>query len=151
MKLVAIAPLALFFAISPLSWATAAPLPSTAKQLAIATAEAYSARNLSQLDTGRPTQPVRLTLEHSLGEDSDRLMTKAFRNLTALEQWLRSQENSDGLPTRESRPLLGCRKQICTYNFQQGILHNHLYLKKITYGFHRGRPYIKEVHLLNGD
>jgi hypothetical protein len=55
------------------------------------------------------------------------------------------------MPGRESRPLVRCAKGVCTYNFDGGILHNHLYLKKISYGTRSGCPYIKTIYLLDGD
>jgi hypothetical protein len=57
----------------------------------------------------------------------------------------------DGLPARESRSRLNCRKGFCNYNFQAGILHNHLYLQKIAYGYRNSRPYIKTIYLLDGN
>jgi hypothetical protein len=44
-----------------------------------------------------------------------------------------------------------CAKGVCTYNFDGGILHNNLYLKKITYGMRGGCPYLKSIYLLDGD
>jgi hypothetical protein len=123
----------------------------TLQQLAIATEEAYSTRNLGKLDSGRPVSKVRVTIEHSLGEDQNRFVTQEFQTLAAAEQWLRSRERGDQMPVRAGKPLLNCRKRICTYNFKSGILHNHLYLKKITYGYSNGRPYIKSLYLLDGD
>lgn len=46
--------------------------------------------------------------------------------------------------------LKQCKKGMCTFD-NAGLLHNNLYLKKITYGFTKGRPYIKAVYFLDGD
>lgn len=123
---------------------------STIEQLVKALAEAYEAKELGRLDAGRPYfGTVRVVIAHSIVEDSDERRT--FRTLAKAEQWLKSHEVSDGLPARGIRPLLQCKKGVCDYDFDGGILHNHLYLQQITYGFRRGRPYIKTIYLLDGD
>ena len=120
------------------------------EQLAKSLADAYAAKELGKLDAMRPyLGKVRIVIGHSLVEDSDE--SRTFRTLARAERWLKSLEISDGLPARGSRPLLQCSKGVCEYDFDGGILHNHLYLQSIAYGFRRGRPYIKTIYLLDGD
>jgi hypothetical protein len=108
---------------------------------------------MSGLDAQKPyLGTVRIVIENSLGEPNDkgRFVIRRFGSLAKAEAWLKSREH-DEMPARESRPLQRCAKGVCTYNFDGGILHNHLYLKKITYGTRAGCPYIKTIYLLDGD
>lgn len=126
----------------------------TIEQIVSALSEAYTAKALGKLDARRPyAGKVKIVIEHSLAEDDaqDRFESKVFASLAKGEQWLRSREREEGAPYRETRPLLRCKNGVCTYNFEDGILHNHLYLRKITYGYRAGRPYIKTIYLLDGD
>lgn len=123
------------------------------QELAKQTAEAYEGKTLSSLDAQKPYPGrVRIVIENSLGEPDDkgRFAIKSFTSLAKAEAWLKRREH-DGMPGRESRPLVRCAKGVCTYNFDGGILHNHLYLKKISYGTRSGCPYIKTIYLLDGD
>jgi hypothetical protein len=123
------------------------------QDLAKQIAEAYQGKTLSSLDAQMPYPGrVRIVIENSLGEPDDkgRFVIKSFTSLAKAEAWLKSREH-DGMPGRESRPLERCAKGVCTYNFNGGILHNHLYLKKISYGIRSACPYIKTIYLLDGD
>jgi hypothetical protein len=123
------------------------------QDLAKQIAEAYERKTLSSLDVQKPYPGrVKIVIENSLGEPDDkgRFVIKSFTSLARAEAWLKSREH-DQMPGRESRPLVRCAKGVCTYNFDGGILHNHLYLKKISYGTRSGCPYIKTIYLLDGD
>jgi hypothetical protein len=122
--------------------------PNNVEQLARELADAYVKRNLGRLDRKYPIQgKVRIEIEDSLsGEDT----IKEFRSLAQSEQWLRSRARND-FPVRQSKPLIGCNRGSCTYDFSQGILHNQLYLKKISYGYKNGRHYLKAIYLLDGN
>jgi len=123
------------------------------QDLAKAIAGAYEGKTLASLDAQKPyLGKVRIVIEHSLAEDNakDRFVIKWFTSLARAESWLKSREHEE-MPGRESRPLVSCAKGVCTYNFDGGILHNHLYLKKITYGGRSGCPYVKTIYLLDGD
>jgi len=123
------------------------------QDLAKAISEAYEGKTLGTLDAEKPyVGRVRIVIEHSLAEDNakDRFVSRSFTSLAKAERWLKSREHEE-MPARESRPLTRCRKGVCTYNFDSGILHNHLYLKKITYGLRGGCPHIKTIYLLDGD
>lgn len=125
----------------------------TIEQIVKALAEAYEAKSLDKLDAGHPfSAKIKIVIEHSLAEDDapDRFEIKTFRTLAQAERWLRSKE-TEGLPAREARPLLRCKRGLCDYDFDGGILHNHLYLRRISYGYRNGRPYLKTIFLLDGD
>jgi hypothetical protein len=125
----------------------------TIEVLVKAVAEAHEAKTLGSLDAQKPyVGKLRIVIENSLAGDNakDRFTIKWFTSLARAETWLKSREHEE-LPARETKPLVRCTKGICTYNFDGGILHNHLYLKKITYGFRSGCPYIRTIYLLDGD
>src|SRR5262249_17387052 len=106
------------------------------------------------LDAARPyLGSVKIIIEHSLMEDDakGRFVVRNFKSLAKADQWLKSRETSDGFPARETRPLKRCQRGVCSFDFDGGINHNHLYLKKIAYGYSKGHPYIKTIYLLDGD
>jgi hypothetical protein len=124
------------------------------EQLMKALDDAYNTRTMGRLDARRPyLGRVRIAIEHSLAGDGDKdqYEIRTFRTFAQAERWLKSREREDGTPFRETRPLEDCSKGSCTWDFNGGILHNHLYLKEVTYGFVKGRPYIKTIYLLDGD
>lgn len=115
---------------------------------------AYANEALGRLDAQRPyLQRVKIVIEHSLAGDTDkdRFETREFRTLAQAERWLKSRQREDGTPFRNLRPLLNCRRGMCRYDFNGGILHNQLYFQKIAYGYRNGRPFIKTIYLLDGD
>lgn len=130
------------------------PKPNTVEQLAIEVADAYVKQSLGRLDRKYPVQgKVRIEIEDSLRQEDvpiDQSGTREFRSLAQGEQWLRS-KSRNGFPVRQIKPLIGCKKDNCTYDFSEGILHNQLYLKKISYGYKNGRPYLKTIYLLDGN
>lgn len=131
-----------------------AALSSTIEELVESLSEAYTSKTLDGLDKERPLLGrVRIVIEHSLAgdDDKDRFEIKTFTTFKQAEQWLRSRERDEGFPARQSKPLVRCRQGVCTYNFDGGILHNNLYLQKISYDYRRGRPFIKTIYLLDGD
>jgi cystatin-C len=122
----------------------------TIQQLAKSVADAFTAKTLGSLDAENLLPgKLRIVIEHSLGDDKDGFEIKNFKTLEQAEQWLQSRE-SDGSPGRNSGPLQRCSKGVCTFE-QTGMLHNNLYLKKISYGLRRGRPHINSIYLLDGD
>jgi hypothetical protein len=119
----------------------------TIEQLANAVAEAWGKGKLSSLDARRPyVGSVRIRVEHSI---SGQVENRSFKTLAQAERWFRSRERADG-PGRNIGPLRQCRKGVCTFE-QTGMLHNNLYLQRITYGMTKGRPYIKAIHIIDGD
>jgi hypothetical protein len=129
------------------------PAPGTIEQLAIELSDAYVTKNLGRLDRKYSLWgKVKIEIEDSLAGDDNpgKPRTKEFQSLAQGEQWLKSKARNE-FPVRESRPLIGCKQGSCTYDFSAGILHNHLYLKKISYGYKNGRPYLKTIYLLDGN
>jgi len=125
----------------------------TIQQLVKEVSEAYEARTLGTLDTQKPYRGrVRIVIEHSLADDNDkdRFVIKSFTSLARAEAWLKSREHEE-MPARSTKPLSKCARGVCAYNFDGGIVHNNLYLKKITYGMRGGCPYLKTIYLLDGD
>lgn len=126
---------------------------SPIEQLMEALDKAYTDKALGRLDARRPyLGRVRVVIENSLLGDDDpkQIERRQFRTLAQAERWLKSREQ-DGLPRRETRPLLECTGGSCEYDFNGGILHNHLYLQSVSFGYRRGRPYIKTIYLLDGN
>ena len=120
----------------------------TAEDLVKALSEAFASKSLGGLAAGRPRQGrVSIVVEHSI---TGRREARSFRSLEAGERWLKSREREDG-PARQVMPLKRCRRGLCTYDFDGGILHNNLYLQKVAYGLKGGRPYVKTIYLLDGD
>jgi hypothetical protein len=123
------------------------------EDLVKAVAEGFETKTMRSLDPRRPyVGRVKIVIEHSLAEDNakDRFVIRAFTSLARAEGWLKSREH-DEMPGRDTKPLARCAKGVCTYNFDGGIVHNTLYLKKITYGSRGGCPYLKTIYLLDGD
>jgi hypothetical protein len=120
----------------------------TVEELVKALSEAFTSKSLGGLAAARPQQGrVRIVVEHSITGTFD---GRNFKTLEAGERWLKSREREDG-PARQVLPLKRCRRGVCTYDFDGGILHNNLYLQKVAYGYRNGRPYIKTIYLLDGD
>ena len=120
----------------------------TVEELVKALSEAYTSKSLGGLAAERPQQGrVSVVVEHSISGSRE---ARSFKSLEAAERWLKSREREDG-PARQVMPLRRCRRGLCTYDFDGGILHNNLYLQKVAYGYRRGRPYVKTIYLLDGD
>ena len=121
--------------------------------LAKAVAEGFEAKTLSSLDSQKPyAGRIRIVIEHSLADDNDknRFVVRSFLSPAKAEAWFKSREH-DEMPGRQSMPFQKCSKGVCAFNFDGGILHNTLYLKKIAYGIRTGCPYLKTIYLLDGD
>lgn len=134
------------------------PKPGTIEALAEKVEIGFGNRQLADLDgqnlfRGR----IRFVIEHSLVEDTDpgHFEIRTFRSFAAAQRWLKSREtpNDDRppVPIPSLRPLQQCRKGVCTYDFDGGIDHRHLYLKRIYYGVKNHQPYLKTIYLLDGD
>jgi hypothetical protein len=116
-------------------------------------AASFEAKKMGQLDADRPqVGTVRFVIEHSLADDNDpqRFKLRKFASFALAEKWFKKQE-IEGMPGRNTRPLIKCARGVCSYNSEGGILHNNLYLTKVTYGMRGGCPYIKSIYLLDGD
>lgn len=123
------------------------------KNLVNAFAESFSNKTMGTLDADRPyVGRFTIRIEHSLADDDDpqRFDVRRFSSFARAEQWFKSRE-IEGMPGRNTRPLVKCAKGVCSYNSEGGILHRNLYLTKITYGIRNGCPYIKTIYILDGD
>jgi hypothetical protein len=124
------------------------PKTQTIQELANAAAKAWSEGNLGSLDSGRPyVGSVKVVVEGQAGEPP-MVWRKTFRTLAQVDRWFASRETADG-PGRNMGQLKQCSKGTCTFE-QEGMLHNNLYLKKITYGMRKGQPYIKAIYVDDG-
>lgn len=123
------------------------------KNLVEAFAESFANKTMGTLDAHRPfVGRFTIRIEHSLADDDDpqRFEVRRFSSFARAEAWFKSRE-IEGMPGRNTRPVLKCAKGVCSYNSEGGILHNNLYLTKITYGIRHGCPYIRTIYLLDGD
>ena len=117
----------------------------TPEELVKAVADAFSAGELGKLDAERPyLRTVRIRVEHSI---TGGIEARSFRTLERLERWL---DGANRDSARNGGALRRCRRGVCTFE-QEGMLHNNLYLQRITYGLRKGRPYIKAIHIIDGD
>jgi hypothetical protein len=151
MKRFAIAVALFLFLISVPVHAKSPAKTESIEDLVASVAESYEAKDLGRLDSQKPyIGKIKIIMQHSLSDGPGEFVVKWIKSFGQAERWLKSMEIEE-LPGRQVMPLIKCEKGACTYNFDGGILHNTLYLKKITYGYRRGRPYIKSILLLNGD
>ena len=125
----------------------------TSKQVAENFASAFEAKTMDQLDANRgAVGKVKLTMENSLAEDGAKgqFVVKTFANMKALEKWMTKRE-IDELPGRTANDLISCKKGVCSFKIE-GLLHNTLFLKKVTLGFTKAKcPYIKSIYLVDGN
>lgn len=122
-------------------------------QLATNLANAFEAKNLGNIDATRPfLKQIVVRTENSLSADGEtgQYEYKKLKSFTQFEKWLKSGA-VEGFPNRASYPVKSCQKGICTYKMQ-GLLHNTLFLQKISYSYKKdGCPYIKSVFLIDGN
>ncbi|HEY0380369.1 MAG TPA: hypothetical protein VGC87_25880 [Pyrinomonadaceae bacterium] len=119
----------------------------TVEQLADAVGSAFMAGDLGRLDAERLYLPaLRIRVEHSITGDIE---SRSFKTFKAAERWLKGRERTDG-PARNVGALRRCRRGVCTFE-REGMLHNNLYLQRVTYGVRRGSPYVKAIHIIDGD
>lgn len=138
------------FAMSSLAMAHPPGKKWSATELATAVSENFG--DLSKLDVDRPlVGKVRIVIENSLSEASDpgRFVIRSFSTFTKAEAWLKKDEH-DGMPGRNAEAVKKCSKGTCTFE-QNGMLHNNIYLTKITYGIRGGSAYVKTIYIVDGD
>ncbi len=121
-------------------------------QLQQSVAEAYRTKTMRTLDGRKLSQgSLLVVIEHSLIDGKGQYVRRRFKTFAQMDNWLKKQEREDGTPFRQLKPLQKCVKGRCAYNFDNGILHNQLYLHDLYYAFRSGRPYVLKLHLLDGD
>ena len=117
----------------------------TIEQLAAKVSDGFTSRSMGSLDAGRHyVGSMIVRVEHSLG---NRPETRRFTTFKAAGAWLMRNRREANLVAGD---LTLCKRGICTYA-DRGMLHNTLYLQKITYGLAKGRPYIKAIYFIDGD
>jgi len=124
----------------------------TVNELAAAVSEAFTSGDTSKLDADRAlVGKVRIVIENTLGEptDPDHFAIRTFTTFARLEKWLKSREH-DGGPGRNAGAVKKCAKGICTFE-PTGMLHNNLYLIKISYGIRGGSAYVKSIYIEDGN
>jgi len=115
-------------------------------------AEAYKAKTMQTLDEKKLIQgSVLVEIVHSLMEGKGSLVRRRFKTFAQFDAWLKKREREEGAPFRQVSEVVKCAKGHCAYNYDNGILHNQLYLHDIYYRFRNGRPYIVRIDLLDGD
>ncbi len=123
----------------------------TIEDLVKAVGEAFEAKDLGRLDANRAShRKVRIVIRHSLGEGDNEYEIKQVRSFREAERWLKSREIGE-YPGRSVRTLVRCKRGICSYDFDSGIVHKVLFLQRITYGYRNECPYVKTIYLLDGD
>lgn len=106
--------------------------------------QAFMARDLARLDAGKVGGSIRVSVEHSIADGTD---VKSFTNFKQAEKWLMRSRKDANLVAKGT---IKCRVTTCTIA-PSGMLHNTLYLRKITYGYVKGRPYVRAIHFVDGD
>ena len=90
---------------------------------------------------------LKVVVEDSLSGD---LETHNFSSFRSMERWLKKNQRDDGTPRRATGDIGSCTRSRCIVDYNYGILHNHLYLKRIEFGYRNGRRYVKGIRLLDG-
>ena len=121
-------------------------------QLQKSVADTYKAKTMRTLDEKKLIQgPVLVRIVHSLMEGKGSVVRRSFTTFAQLDAWLKKREREEGAPFRQVSELVKCARGHCAYNYDNGILHNQLYLHDIYYRFRNGKPYIVRIDLLDGD
>lgn len=99
---------------------------------------------------------IKVIYEHSLEDPAQPAETILFSSFAQIEHWLRSREFDDTanggsiIPVRTLRPGRFKTAGLFLYD-NQGISHNHLYLKSIRVINTGGIPAITEIIFYDGD
>ena len=116
----------------------------TIEHLAQTVSDAFEKGTLGRLDAQKPLlNTVEIVIENTL---SDGKTSRRFKTLKAGERWFRGTRKEANF---EGNEFEKCAKGVCT--FAGGILHNTLFLNKITYTVVKGRPLIKSITFLDGN
>lgn len=124
------------------------------ERIAVQIAEAYKSKNLGSLDKSKLIRgSVQIVVGYvSLDEKEVPDTVRRFRSFRTLERWLdnRVTKGIDN-PGRYVREFTGCSRGSCSFDDDRGSLHNQLYLFDISYGYRKGRFFIKSINVWNGD
>jgi len=125
---------------------------ASADELQKSVAEAYKSKTMKTLDSQKLIQgSLSVRIVHSLMEGKGSVVRRSFKTFAQLDAWLKKREREEGAPFRQVSEVVKCAKGHCAYNYDNGILHNQLYLHDIYYRFRNGKPYITRIDLLDGD
>jgi hypothetical protein len=125
---------------------------TTIDQVQRTVAEAYKTKTMRTLDEKKLIQGSLLVkIVHSLMEGKGSIVRRRFKTFAQFDAWLKKREREEGAPFRQVSELVKCARGHCAYNYDNGILHNQLYLHDTYYRFRNGRPYIIRIDLLDGD
>lgn len=92
---------------------------------------------------------LKVTIENSGGEPEYEY--KSFRSFGEMQRWMKSEENDEGVPWRESGQKLYCRKGLCTIGLVDGQMrHSHVFLTKMYYGYDKGRIFVRRLYIIYG-
>lgn len=115
----------------------------TIEHLAQTLAAAFESGTMSSLDAEKPyLKTVKLVFEDSL---SDGKTSTTYKTLQAAEQAFRGKNETGNFASHQFQ---NCANGVCS--FEGGVVHNTLFLHKITYTVVKGRPYIKAIHFITG-
>src|SRR5436190_20243104 len=125
---------------------------NTIDQIEKSVAETYKAKTMSTLDQKKLIQGSFLVrIVHSLMEGKGSVVRRQFKTFAQFDAGLKKHEREERPPCRRVAELVKCSRGHCEYNYDNGILHNQLYLHDIYYRFRNGRTYITRIDLLYGD
>ena len=124
-----------------------------ARKLAGKMAAAF-ANDVRPLDRDRLLRGrLKMSIQHSIIPDDSfpEYESRTFQSFSAMELWLKSEENQPGFPVRTSGERISCRRGVCRLDLIDGqMMHNHVYLTRVWYGRSRGRLYVKRIRMLYG-
>ncbi len=120
--------------------------PESVEMLSLRVTNAFKAKTFGTLDPGKPyVGRVKFVVEHSLTDKSE---SKSFSSMKLAGDWLFRGRKDVGVNVGN---LQRCDNGTCSFTVN-GMLHNNLYIKKMTYGYDsKGRPYVKAVHFVDGN
>ena len=122
------------------------------RMLADNVATAFS-NGLTKLDRRRLLRgALKLSIQYWITDvGQPEFESKTFANFSAMEGWLKSEENEPGFPVRTSGERVSCRSGICRLDIVDNqMAHTHVYLTRIWYGYSGGHIYGKRIRILYG-
>ncbi len=95
---------------------------------------------------------LELSIQHWITDgDMPEFESRSFKSFQAFELWLKKEENEPGFPIRTSGERVSCRGGLCRLDLKDGqMMHNHVYLTRVGYGYSKGRLYVKKLRILYG-
>ena len=92
---------------------------------------------------------LQVSIQNWIGEPE--FESKRFKTFTAMERWLKSEENQPGFPVRTSGERVSCGGGLCKLALNDGqMANNHVYLTRVWYGRDKRGLYVKKIRILYG-